>query len=207
MGEIFGSISRVTDNYTVTLGVDSDFDRKTIWRAITKEAALATWLGRPSKSIMSGEPFTITYPNDADYSIIAQLYERRVPSTLVLSWKFNELPENLVRISLSKRPEGGTEVRLEVTGLKRESASAAAATWHAQMEFLRNYLYGQEVLGYALRFRRDELIPEYEEKMLAIGAPRRSRHELLAEIAFEQSHHPPVENEMRRVLHTHGHLA
>lgn len=207
MAEIFGNISRVTDNYTVTLGVDSGFDRKTIWRAITKEDALATWLGRPSHSILSGESFTITYPNDADYSIVGRLHERRVPSSLVLSWKFNELPENFIRITLNKRPEGGTEVRLVVTGLRRKDAPTAAATWHAQMEFLRNYLFGNEVMGHALRFRRDELIPEYEQQMLAIGAPRRSRRELLAEIEFEQSHQPPQDNEIRRVLHTHGHLA
>lgn len=207
MAEIFGTLSRISDNYSVSLAVDSDFDRKTIWRAITKEDALATWLGRPSGSIMSGEPFTITYPNDSDYSIVARVQERRVPSTLVLHWQFNDLPENHVRISLSKRRSGGTEVRLEVTGLHRENAAIAAATWHAQMEFLRRYLYGEEVLGHALRFRRDELVPEYESQMLAIGAPKKSRRELLAEIAFEQSHTPPQENEIRRVLHTHGHLA
>ncbi|MDJ1371207.1 SRPBCC family protein [Gulosibacter molinativorax] len=207
MGEISGNISRVTDNYTVTLSADSDFDRKTIWRAITQEQALSTWLGRPSKSIMTGESFTLTYPNDADYSIIARVHDRRVPSSLVLSWKFNELPENFVRITLSKRPEGGTEIRLEVTGLRREDTAAAAATWHAQMEFLRNYLQGREVIGHALRFRRDELIPEYEQQMLDVGAPRRSRRELLDELEFEQSHVPPQDNEFRRVLHTHGHLA
>lgn len=207
MSEIIGNISRVADNYSVTLSVDSDFDRKTIWRAITQEDALATWLGRPSKSILSGESFTITYPNDSDYSIVARLHERRVPSSLVLSWKFNELPESFVRISLSKRPEQGTEVRLEVTGLRRDYAAIAAATWHAQVEFLRNYLYGHEVVGHALRFRRDELVPEYEEQMLALGAPRRSRRELLEELEFEQSHQPPQDNEILRVLHTHGHLA
>lgn len=207
MAEIFGTISRISDNYSVGLAVDSDFDRKTLWRAITQEDALSVWLGRPSGSLMSGEPITITYPNDSDYSIVACVQERRVPSSLTMSWKFNELPENTVRISLSKRPEGGTEVRLEVTRLQREDAAVAAATWHAQMEFLRHYLYGEEVMGHALRFRRDELVPEYESQMLAIGAPRKSRRELLAEIAFEQSHTPPQENEIRRVLHTHGHLA
>lgn len=207
MAEIFGTLSRISDNYSVTLAADSDFDRKTIWRAITKEDALTAWLGQPSGKIMTGEPFTITYPNDADYSIVARVQERRVPSTLVLHWQFNDLPENLVRISLSKRPTGGTEVRLEVIGLRREDAAIAAATWHAQMEFLRRYLYGDEILGHALRFRRDELVPEYESQLLAIGAPKKSRRELLAEIAFEQSHTPPQENEIRRVLHTHGHLA
>ncbi|MGO1545591.1 MAG: SRPBCC family protein [Gulosibacter sp.] len=207
MGEIHGYISRISDNYTVTLSVDSDFDRKTIWRAISQEDALSAWLGRPSRSIMTGESFTVTYPNDTDYSITARLHDRRVPSSLTLSWKFNDLPENLVRISLSKRPEGGTEIRLEVTGLKREDAAIAAATWHAQMEFLRNYLYGTEVIGHALRFRRDELVPSYEQQILDTGAPRRTRRELLAELEFEQSHMPPQENEMRRVLHTHGHLA
>lgn len=131
--------------------------------------------------------------------------EYRVRSCV--SWKFNELPENFVRITLSKRPEGGTEIRLEVTGLRREDTAAAAATWHAQMEFLRNYLQGREVIGHALRFRRDELIPEYEQQMLDVGAPRRSRRELLDELEFEQSHVPPQDNEFRRVLHTHGHLA
>ncbi|SJM68019.1 SRPBCC domain-containing protein [Gulosibacter sp. 10] len=207
MGEIIGTVSRKGETYSVMLTAESAFDRKTIWRAITEQHSLERWLGTVSGPIMTGKAFEVTYPNDSNYSIRARLRERRVPSSLVLSWKFNDLPTNFVRISLNKLPEGGTQVQLEVTGLLRHDAATAAATWHTQMEFLRNHLHGQEVLGHALRFRRDELIPAYERQLTGIGAPALSRQELLEQLQREQGRAPQRADEVRRVLHTHAYLA
>lgn len=201
MAEIKGNVSRTGEIYRVTLSANSDFNRKKIWSAISQPDALASWLGRVSGPILLGEPFTVTYPNDTDYSIVAKVRDRRVPSMLELSWKFNDYPENFVRITLSKRPEGGTEVRLVVSGLDRDSVVMSAATWHTQMEFLRNYLEGREVLGHALRFRRDELTETYERQLEEIGAPRVPRR------GVRFLHPRNRENRVEQVMHRYSYLA
>ncbi|MFD2675135.1 SRPBCC domain-containing protein [Gulosibacter bifidus] len=203
MSEINGSIARNADGYRVTYSLDLDFDRANVWHAITDRAALENWLGTFSAPLERGNTFELEYLNDSDYTINGYVVDCTAPNSLEYKWEFNDQPEMLVYFTVTPGTLQGSTLHLTVSGLTVDNAVRVAATWHAQLEFLRDYLTEGESPAYALRFRRDELAPAYA-KQLAIYEER------VAAMADEASHAGNLFDnaaETMSVMRQHAHLA
>lgn len=165
MFEMNGSIARNADGYRVSFSMDLDFDRATVWHAISDREALAGWLGTFSAPLERGNVFDLKYLNDADYSIKGYVVDATAPNSLEYRWEFNTEPEMRVYFTVTPDSAKGSTLHLSVSGLTAENAVRVAATWHAQLEFLREYLVEGQAPAYALRFRRDEVAPAYAKQL------------------------------------------
>ncbi|MFD2757461.1 SRPBCC domain-containing protein [Gulosibacter faecalis] len=200
MAEIIGKIGRESDGYRVVFEIDSRFSRREIWRAISDRTALASWLGKFSHDLAKGTAFTVEYLNDNDYRIEGEVLENSTLRTLDYTWKFGDYPASNVRFDLENGLISGTRVRLTVSGLDNADVVRAAATWHAQLEFLRSRLNHAEVPAYALRFRRDELVEPYRLQVERLGSEPDATNTVTPS-------RPARNNPMVSVLHSHAYLA
>lgn len=170
MSEINGSIARNADGYRVSYSLDLDFDRATVWHAISDREALAGWLGTFSAPLERGNSFHVDYLNDSDYSITGRVVDATAPNSLEYVWEFNSEPEMRVYFTVTPGVVQGSTLHLTVSGLTTMNAVRAAATWHAQLEFLRDFLIEGQSPAYALRFRRDEVAPAYARQLASYEA-------------------------------------
>lgn len=198
MTEFLGNIRRTTHGYRVVYELHELGSRTDVWHAIHDRAQLAAWLGVVSHDLNADTTFTVSYLNDADYRITGTVQRCSPMRTLVFDWHFNNDAPVTVHFDIVPALGQRVGLRLEVSGLDEQDVVVAAATWHAQLEFLRAHLQRIPAPAYALRFRRDELEPAYAAQVRALGAD--APDEPAAPVSDRR-------NEFTTVLHTHAYLA
>lgn len=150
--ESLATVTRSTNDATVTF--ERRFNRPIadVWRAITDPSGLAAWLADASVDLRVGGAIQVQFDDEPMNGIITDLEPERV---IAYSWHEGMDRESHVRFDLSQNRDG-TILRVVHVRLNPSSATGFAAGWHHHLELLAAHLSGTDIEWSSPRFHELE---------------------------------------------------
>ncbi len=145
----FGTVTNLEDSATVRFERRLATPVETVWRAITDEQILASWLAPTQLDLQVGGAVHIDFGEDQVVLGVVTICEP--PHTLEYTWTFTGEPDSTLRISLAPIATG-TKLVLEHRLLPADQAPGYGAGWHAHLDMLGATVEGTEGVDWEERF-------------------------------------------------------